>query len=150
MMLAPRMDSFYVKQSAGVMDNMGQYISNFSNNTTDHYPIYGRFLMNRIKYSTPIDSIPNDTLPTDTVPNTSVKTFNNLTFNIYPNPNDGSFFIECNKIIIDTKVEIYNNLGQLVFNKPIESKIEEIKLINFTSGIYFVKINTNYFKIRIQ
>jgi exonuclease III len=155
MLIAPRMDSFYVKQSAGVLDNLGQYISNFSNNTTDHYPIYGRFLMNRIKYSTPLDSIPNDTLPTDTlptdtVPNTSVKTFNNLTFNIYPNPNNGSFFIESNKIIIDTKVEIYNSLGQLIFNKPIESKIDEIKLSNFTSGIYFVKINSSYFIIRIQ
>jgi hypothetical protein len=155
MMLSPRMDSFYIKQSAGVMDNLGQYISNFSNNTTDHYPIYGRFLMNRIKYSTPIDSIPSDTLPTDTlptdtVPNTFVKTFNNLTFNIYPNPNNGSFFIESNKIIIDTKVEIYNSLGQLVFSKTIENKIEEIKLSNLTAGIYFVKINRNYFRIMIQ
>jgi hypothetical protein len=47
-------------------------------------------------------------------------------------------------------MEIYNTLGQLVFSKPIESKIDEIKLSNFTSGIYFVKINSSYFKIRIQ
>jgi hypothetical protein len=155
MMLAPRMDSFYVKQSAGVLDNMGQYISNFSNNTTDHYPIYGRFLINRIKYSAPIDSIPSDTLPTDTVPtdtvpNTSIKTINNPTFSIYPNPNNGAFFIECHQIINQSNIEIYNNLGQQVFSKPIENKIEEIKLSKLTSGIYFVKINSNYFKIRIQ
>jgi hypothetical protein len=132
------------------MDNMGQYISNFSNNTTDHYPIYGRFLMNRIKYATPIDSIPNDTIPTDTIPNTSINTIINPNFNIYPNPNNGTFLIECNQLVNQTKIEVYNNLGQLTFSKPIENKIEEVKLGNFTSGIYFVKINSNYFKIMIQ
>ena len=61
MLISPRMDSFYVKQSMGVLDNLGQFISNFSNNTSDHYPIYGRFLLNKIKYVTPVDTIPPDT-----------------------------------------------------------------------------------------
>lgn len=149
-MLAPKMDSFYVKQSAGVMDNLGQFISNFSNNTSDHYPIYGRFIMNRIKYSTPIDSIPTDTLPTDTLPNSVLQVNKNVVFNIYPNPNQGKFEIISNQLMKNTHAEIYNNLGQLIYTKPIENKVEEMNLSDFKSGIYFLKLNSNYFKIMKQ
>jgi hypothetical protein len=60
---------------------------------------------------------------------------------MYPNPIDRnrSLFIKGNAI---HRVEIYSVLGKKVLDNSINNKNSvELKLYNFSSGIYFVKIN---------
>ena len=62
-------------------------------------------------------------------------------FLISPNPTPGNFAISFVGTIMKGKVEILNNLGENVYSENIfnESK-KEIRLINISSGIYFVKV----------
>lgn len=71
-------------------------------------------------------------------------------FTIYPNPNDGTFTIEANVMTQDfasqelSTIEIYNNLGQLVYTQDIISNDgiinELIELDNVIPGIYLIKL----------
>jgi DNA-binding beta-propeller fold protein YncE len=65
---------------------------------------------------------------------------------LYPNPNKGKF-----KINIDTnfKIEIYDILGQLVYNKVENQNETEIETA-LKKGIYFVKIINEESKIATQ
>jgi len=78
---------------------------------------------------------------------TSSKTINreNANINIYPNPAKDFVFIELpNKILKNSKIEIFNSIGNLVYkNEYLQSKMR-INLSDFNSGIYFLKYyNTN-------
>ncbi|MBK7442831.1 MAG: FG-GAP repeat protein [Bacteroidetes bacterium] len=79
-------------------------------------------------------------------------------FSIYPNPNKGAFTIEAivttqNFASLESTIEIYNNLGQLIFSKKIicnDGIINEaIELKNITPGIYLVKLwNNNIYNVK--
>ena len=59
---------------------------------------------------------------------------------IYPNPTAGNLNVELIKSTISS-IEVYNLTGQ----KISESKDDEVNLLNFDSGIYFIKIiDENY------
>lgn len=60
-------------------------------------------------------------------------------FIISPNPNKGSFSLK-SLVIENAKLEIYNNLGQIVYSKQIE-KLEEKIETKLPEGIYFVVIH---------
>lgn len=68
---------------------------------------------------------------------------------IYPNPNNGTFTIDANVTTQDfaspiSTIEIYNNLGQLIYSEKINSQdgiVNEIVNIgSAVSGIYLLKI----------
>jgi hypothetical protein len=68
---------------------------------------------------------------------------------IYPNPNNGTFTIEANVTTQDfaspeTTIEIYNNLGQLIYSEKTNSQDgivnEIISIGSAVSGIYLLKI----------
>lgn len=61
-------------------------------------------------------------------------------FGVYPNPNNGLFFIETSKKLINAEALVYNNLGQLIYSAPLESNT--INLSKFQSGIYYLNIKT--------
>jgi hypothetical protein len=65
-------------------------------------------------------------------------------FSIFPNPTKGSFTIQLNSDFIDnsTVLEIYNTLGQVVFNQILKSENSDI-LFNQIEGVYIVKIKSN-------
>ncbi len=54
---------------------------------------------------------------------------------IYPNPTKNYFFIETENQV---DVEIYNQLGQLVFKNNFESGKYEMRLSGLASGLYFL------------
>ena len=56
---------------------------------------------------------------------------------IYPNPSNGQFTINGNNI---TTIEVYNVIGEKVFQSTIHNLKSEIDLSNQTNGIYFMKI----------
>ena len=61
------------------------------------------------------------------------------TFKIIPNPNSGKFTINNEKKV--KKIEIYNNLGGIVYVTDLEQKTSnEIDLSDSSKGIYFIKI----------
>jgi len=70
-------------------------------------------------------------------------------FSIYPNPATKTFTISAklNSEIHYSTIEIYNNIGQLVYSKQISSSYgdinEVIKINNLTTGIYLVKLINN-------
>lgn len=58
---------------------------------------------------------------------------------VYPNPNNGTFYIELGDI--ESVVTIYNTMGQVVYHNTGLSNKVEVRLNSFNSGLYFVNIN---------
>lgn len=56
---------------------------------------------------------------------------------IYPNPTTGNFTIDLN---IPANVLIYNSLGQIVYNEKHQQGKTEFSLVDFSNGIYFIRI----------
>jgi ribosomal 30S subunit maturation factor RimM len=74
---------------------------------------------------------------------------NQATFNVYPNPNDGTFYISSNENI--ENLTVYNAYGQVVkVNQKGENGLFEIKLEAPSAGIYLVGINNQFKKVIIR
>ncbi len=75
----------------------------------------------------------------------SVEELNLHNINIYPNPTKNNLFVDLSKS--DLKVEnirFYNELGQLLFEEIVrENKLIELKLDQYSQGIYFINLITN-------
>lgn len=56
---------------------------------------------------------------------------------IYPNPASQNIDIECTKVV--SKIEIYNAKGIMVYKLNPNSKMIELEVSNFPTGIYFYK-----------
>jgi len=66
---------------------------------------------------------------------------NDNSFLLYPNPTSGTFVISSNRIIRGGNIQLFNLLGEKVFEEKIYlSTNEEINLKNISQGIYFVKV----------
>jgi hypothetical protein len=65
-------------------------------------------------------------------------------FSIYPNPTTGTFTLKANVTAQQNIMEVYNNLGELIFSKELNSDNgllnETIEMNDIASGIYFVKV----------
>lgn len=74
-------------------------------------------------------------------------TQDNENFAVYPNPSNGWISLSNSEKI--SKIEIYNELSEIVFNTNSLSS-EKINLVNLQNGVYFIKIfdinNYIYFK----
>lgn len=67
----------------------------------------------------------------------------NLDYTLYPNPNQGSFFIKVPKETTVNLITLYNSKGEHI--DFISSFIEEkchINILQYSSGIYFLKIES--------
>jgi hypothetical protein len=74
-----------------------------------------------------------------------INNFKAQALSISPNPNEGSFQIDCkNKIGENANIRVYNNIGQLVFQKQIkiESGFLPIDLSLLSKGIYAIELLT--------
>lgn len=83
---------------------------------------------------------------------TGVGEFNLLdgNINLFPNPNGGVFTLQAN-IESAFDVNIYNNIGQLVYSKNALKGSNEINLSEFGRGIYnvVIKVDTDYKTIKV-
>lgn len=61
-------------------------------------------------------------------------------FNIYPNPTSGAFTVEMNTISNSSKLEIYNAVGQLIWNTDLNTYSTRINTDQMSTGIYIVRI----------
>ncbi|SEH06508.1 Regulator of chromosome condensation (RCC1) repeat protein [Candidatus Venteria ishoeyi] len=61
---------------------------------------------------------------------------------IFPNPNSGIFQVALENENYNMKIEVFNNLGKLVYqNKQIGNR--ELQLSWLSSGVYFIKVISN-------
>ena len=70
------------------------------------------------------------------------------TISIHPNPNNGEFELSFNDFQIE-KINIFNLLGELVFQKGFSQDQSKIDLSNQPAGIYLLEVigeNTKIFK----
>ncbi len=74
------------------------------------------------------------------VTNISLNEFNSHVADLFPNPNNGNFFLE---LTYNAHVSVTNALGELVYAKELKKGTEKIDLQNQTNGIYFIQIITN-------
>jgi hypothetical protein len=72
---------------------------------------------------------------------TSIKSLSSQEIKLYPNPATDILNIE--SICSILKIEISNNLGQVVYHKITDTKTIQINTSLFSKGIYFVEIETS-------
>lgn len=72
---------------------------------------------------------------------------NDLTFSVFPNPNDGNFYLSINNAENSSlNISIYNSFGQLAYtvsHKEIENGELLLNLSFISSGVYFIRIDNN-------
>ncbi|MGP8216734.1 MAG: T9SS type A sorting domain-containing protein [Bacteroidia bacterium] len=61
-------------------------------------------------------------------------------WSVYPNPNNGKFFIESSVVSGQSSVEVYNMLGEKVYSGVLNSGINQIVMSNEESGVYLYRI----------
>jgi hypothetical protein len=120
------LDSFYYTNSAKVFDNADNFCSGFSNNTSDHFPVYAFYNWKKLTTYVPGVGIENQ-LPL-------------VEINIYPNPVRSELKIQSPIKVIG--VELLNVHGQKVGGSQESSNDLTLNLNNYTPGLYFLKIET--------
>ncbi|MBV5342781.1 T9SS type A sorting domain-containing protein [bacterium] len=66
---------------------------------------------------------------------------------IYPNPSKGNFTVEIKENAENSKLEIYNSMGKIIFNQPINASKTTINT-GLKQGVYFVNIMDGSGKIQ--
>lgn len=80
---------------------------------------------------------------------TNTQPINIVDFNVYPNPTSGSFIVEAAERI--NRVEVYNMVGQIVYNNAsFNAEKANINLNSTNKGIHIVKIYFDNESVAIQ
>ena len=64
---------------------------------------------------------------------------NSISVNLYPNPTNGSFMIECNGM---SSIEVFNMVGQLVKQIDVNTDKTSIDASTWAKGVYSIRIAT--------
>lgn len=65
-----------------------------------------------------------------------------LTFEVYPNPSNGSFIVSSNKIVDNAKVELLDLQGRVVYSNIMNGMSHQVE-VETEAGIYFVKVTSD-------
>ncbi|OYU96138.1 MAG: hypothetical protein CFE21_06925 [Bacteroidetes bacterium B1(2017)] len=128
-MISKTLDSFYFKGSAKVLDNAATYCTGFSNNTSDHYPIYSYFDWKK--------------LTTRVIPAGLENSVHSADVNVYPNPAKSSLIIQCDKEL--TGVQVCNLQGQVCIKQELylsPTNTLELAIQDLEAGMYYLKIES--------
>ena len=74
---------------------------------------------------------------------TDVNQISQFKFNMYPNPSNGQFTIQADEALVNTEVQIFNTIGELVATVQLNSSNTMINLSHLNSGVYMVKLSAN-------
>ena len=58
----------------------------------------------------------------------------------YPNPTNGFFNFNIEMPIKNKVLEVYNNMGELIFNQKVTNQFIAIDLSTYSNGLYFLKV----------
>lgn len=64
---------------------------------------------------------------------------------VYPNPTASKIFFKTNQILVNKKVSIFNNLGQLIIEKQIDTE-NAIDLTDLSVGVYLIQFENKTLK----
>ncbi len=128
-MISDSLKKFYIDSSIKVFDNASTYLSDFSNSTSDHYPVYG-FYSFFGTYNKKIDS--------------SHSNVTNIELNdisIFPNPVINFINIK-NKSNNTLNICLTNAVGKQIQQYIIDkNKTETIDIMHLNNGLYFLAIS---------
>ncbi len=116
------LDSFYFKNSARVFDDAGTYVSNFSNNTSDHFPVYAFYNWKK--------------LTTIQIPAGIENLTGNSSVSVYPNPANSFVHIQSDLPVYSCKV--YDQCGRLILQVPQS----DFDVSNLKEGFYQLQVET--------
>jgi endonuclease/exonuclease/phosphatase family metal-dependent hydrolase len=121
------LDSFYVKGSARVFDNAATYAVNFSNTTSDHWPVYAFYDWKKLTtLNIPIGNESYERLA-------EVK--------VWPNPFSNDITIQLGAP--EFMVRLFDMKGSLVYEEDIKQNEKTINTDGLSSGIYVISVNQN-------
>ncbi|MEJ6584044.1 MAG: M43 family zinc metalloprotease [Crocinitomicaceae bacterium] len=69
----------------------------------------------------------------------SIDEANGNAISVYPNPSNGAFTLNSDGYILNS-VAVYNQIGQLVYNRNSDQIEKDIYLMNFESGVYTIRV----------
>lgn len=121
--------------------DMGQYrtfSSNLFAGANDVIQYNENHFYNGCNYSPMVFGTPHCT--TNSIAENTSK---NNSFVLFPNPFKNKITIKHNKNNINTKVIVYNIIGEIVYTSSYNSKYKTLNLSNLKSGSYILKIKSN-------
>ena len=65
---------------------------------------------------------------------------NNNKIDIYPNPSTGIFNVLVSSSLKNGKIQVYNSMGELVYDKGIANELNIVEILNQAQGLYFVRV----------
>jgi hypothetical protein len=68
--------------------------------------------------------------------------YGNTFVNVYPNPSNGTFSVAMQNVSDKARIEVYNLVGQKVYQSELNADKTQIDLSNQSAGIYLYKITT--------
>ncbi len=74
---------------------------------------------------------------------TSIYQFEKSDVEVYPNPNNGYFTIDLNKLPNDLKLSISNTLGQVVYAQEVDDFKVNIELTDVEKGVYILNLKND-------
>ncbi len=63
-------------------------------------------------------------------------------FSLYPNPNNGTFSLQSNIVQVNSRLEVYNMLGETVINRECNGTLTQIDMGGNVSGLYMYRVIT--------
>ena len=84
-----------------------------------------------------------DSVTVSVLPNGISSYYNNENFNLYPNPNNGSFRVTHNLIGKNYVLEIIDLMGKVVHQEMLTTTKQEIKTKQLNTGFYFINFKSN-------
>jgi endonuclease/exonuclease/phosphatase family metal-dependent hydrolase len=124
-LISKTLDSFYYKGSAKVFDDAANYCSGFSNNTSDHYPVYASYNWKK--------------LTTRVIPAGIKNEVNAIRVQVYPNPANSVVQVNCDRVITASK--IFDNLGRIIpidLNFSMNNQQVQFDINTMEEGVYFL------------
>ena len=116
-------DSFYVKNSAAVLKQLSTQVTNYTNTTSDHYPVLARYNFKRV-------------LKTGISEATTMQKVQ-----VYPNPASNKLRLQ--QVEKVTHVAIFNQMGQLVFQTETLADNNEVTIPEqLADGLYVLVVQT--------
>jgi hypothetical protein len=72
---------------------------------------------------------------------TDIISFDNHDLGLYPNPNNGKFTLQIKEYLLNSKIEIFNISGNIVYSGKASSINNEIEINSISKGLYMINIH---------
>ena len=63
-----------------------------------------------------------------------------MNFNLSPNPANDNFTLTLNQAPSNATIQIFNAVGEIIYNEVLDKKQETLNSVQFSTGVYFVKV----------